>query len=118
MKFFLAAITAFVFSFCSIYSDKAVNLIVSNKSQINIDSIRIRSYGVNEIFKNLGIDSIEKRNVVVTTPKNVEGDFTIVVFQKDSIVYSGSFGYHDNSFDIHETYRITVLPDFSVTEKH
>lgn len=101
---------------CSNKKNKLTTLIVCNKSANKIDSVKIASYEVNVMFTDLLQNEVRNQAVYINAPRNTEGAFTIVIFQKDSIVFAGSFGYFSNGFAMKEKYKINIMENYSVRE--
>jgi hypothetical protein len=116
MKLLSLFVLIFLFPFCSNKKNKATTLIVCSKAKNKIDSVKVTTYGVNEIFKDLLFNEVKERTVNINAPDNVNGAFNIIIFQKDSIVFSGSFGYYSNGLAIDEKYKINIMEDYTIKE--
>jgi hypothetical protein len=104
-------------AFCTYTKHKAVVLSVVNKGKNPIDSVKIRGYINEEKFVNLYPDSVQKRNITVEPPDNREGGFTIIVYQKDSMVHVSQFGYYMNADQIQDNYNLSIAADYSIREQ-
>ncbi len=116
MKFYSLLILIIGLTFCSGIKNKTSTLSVCNKTGNKIDSIKITSYGVDEFFQALLNDETKRRKINIKAPDNVDGAFTIVIFQKDSIIYSGSFGYFSQRLGVRDKYEINIMKNYSVKE--
>ncbi len=101
---------------CNFTKHNTVVLSIVNKGKKNIDSVKIRGYMAEEKFVNLYPDSVQKRNIVVEPPENTEGGFTVIVYQKDSIVHVSQFGYFMNADQIQDIYTLSIAADYTVRE--
>jgi hypothetical protein len=106
----------FPVALCNFTKHNVVVLSIVNKGEKNIDSVKIRGYMAEERFINLYPDSVQKRNILVEPPDNREGGFTIIVFQKDSVVYVGQFGYYINADNIQDNYKLSIAADYTAKE--
>jgi len=98
--------------------NQSTELNVCSKAKGRIDSVRILSYGVREVFKNLQYDVNQNRKVKIEIPPDVrEGGFTIVVYRKDSVLNATGFGYYTSYLDIQDSYNIIIQEDFTVSVK-
>ncbi len=116
MKFVKLSFIIILFPSCSNIKSKPTNLIICNKTEYKIDSVRILSYGVNVMFRDLLQNEIKNQTVNIKAPSNVDGGFTIVIFQKDSIVFAGGFGYFSNGFGIKEKYKVNIMENYRIQE--
>jgi hypothetical protein len=101
---------------CNFTKHNVVVLSIVNKGIKTIDSVKVRGYMAEEKFVTLFPDSVQKRNILVEPPDNREGGFTIIVFQKDSIVYVGQFGYYVNADNIQNNYTLSIAADYTARE--
>jgi hypothetical protein len=104
-------------SFCTFKKHKTAVLTVVNKGKKTIDSIKVRGYMSEEKFITLYPDSVYKRSIVIEPPKKGEGDFTIAIFQKDSIMYATSFGYFLNADWVRDKYTVSIAADYTIREQ-
>ncbi|HRD58707.1 MAG TPA: hypothetical protein PK504_11690 [Ferruginibacter sp.] len=111
-----AQLFSILFLFASSCSNtKSTEIILSSETTNNIDSIIIKSYGVSEKFINLN-STPQIRTIRFNTSQINEGGFTLIIFQNDSIVNAGSFGYFSGKKDIKAKYKVKVLKDYSIKE--
>jgi hypothetical protein len=107
----------FSFTFWTCTEHKVAVLSIVNKGKIPIDSVKIRGYMEDERFVTLLPDSVQKRKIIVEPPKNSEGGFTIIVYQKDSMVHVSQFGYYANADHIQGTYTLSIAADYTIREE-
>jgi hypothetical protein len=90
--------------------------IINNTSQ-KIDSVRITSTGLKEIFINIEPkQKLEKTFSIKHFPR-YEGAFLATIFIKDSARNQATFGYFDSPEAIKEHYTIEIGEGFSIKQK-
>jgi hypothetical protein len=104
-------------AFCTFKKHKTAVLTVINKGKKTIDSVIIRAYMPEQKFITLYPDSTQNRNITIEPPDKAEGGFTIIVYQKDSIVYAGQFGYYLNADWIKNKYTVLISADYTAREE-
>ena len=104
--------------FCSCISKKNTTIEICNNTLYKIDSVRVLSYGVKEVFKNLNSNEIQKRTVTIKLPADFsKGGFTITIYKKDSVLNATGFGYYSSVVDIKNNYKVHILKDnYSIKE--
>ena len=114
MKTFLIVIILWIISSCT--NTKTTLLIINSETVNEIDSIIVRTHGLTERFEKVNVTP-QTRRIILKSSQKKEGGFTLVVFQKDSIINSGSFGYFVNENEIKPKYKIKILKDYSIKEE-
>jgi hypothetical protein len=100
---------------CSKSTNTSIKVI--NKSIQLIDSVKVSSYGVNLTFKNMKPNDSLSQNALVDF-QDYEGEFTIIIYQKDSFPKNGQFGYFSNEMNIKKEYRITTKRNGELQESN
>lgn len=109
-------INFFALLICCTLKENKVSFTLKNQTKHIIDSVVIRSYGVNEIFKQIKPrDSISK-NISFSYKGRDEGAWTILIYSNSELKNTGTFGYYSNSSDIRESYIVTIYGEFSYKE--
>lgn len=116
MKYLLLFTVILMFTFCSNNTQKSTTLIICNKTNAIIDSIKINSYHVNETFYKIQNNIPIKRKLINITPPNTDGAFTITIFKNDSVKYAGGFGYFTKGTKMQDVYEIHILDGYKIKE--
>ncbi len=118
MNYSLAClISFFLFFWCNTKAQKNCNISIYNNTSYNIDSIRLSSYGVNYLFKELTPRKKIEKNISVKYSGKYEGVFLLTIYVKDSIKNQTTFGYYANADDIKPRYSIELYDNFLIKEK-
>jgi hypothetical protein len=95
---------------------KKTELILTSELKKPIDSVVIRTFGVEKVFYRVSAKP-QSHIINVNNSNERDGGFTIIVYEKNTIIKSGSFGYFSSKDDIREKYWVNIKADFSIEEK-
>ena len=97
------------------HSNKTITII--NKSSFVIDSVRINSYNVNLVYKNILPNAAITNKFIWTYKTDYEGAFYYTIYQKATVKAKGSFGYYANDYDIQSEYTFIINNGFKIREE-
>ena len=118
MQFILSHVIGFMLLACSdIKNEKTCNITILNSSNQKIDSIIIKTYGLEAIFKNLEPSKKTGKALAIDYDGKQEGVFILSIYVKDSIKKQETFGYYSSASEIKPDYNIEVLNEFNVKER-
>lgn len=102
----------FALSGCTVKNQQNCEISITNNSRDTIDSVKITTYSVNAVFRNLLPATTQTKMIDInSTKKDQKGAFLARVYIKDSVKNSATFGYFAQPDEIKPAYSI----EFSTT---
>ncbi len=102
---------------CSFSTNNTTTIIINSKSESAIASVRISSFGIDEVFKNLKFNQPQEKIVPIKKTKEVsDAAFIIKIYNNGTVLKSHSFGYYSGTADIDDSYEVEILNDYSIRQ--
>lgn len=107
------------FSYCGQKGNKNVTITIVNNTTYPVDSIRLSSYGVRTVLRDIQPGKKVETKFAMDYSDNMEGAFLMNVyprnFSKKDTFYT--FGYFRNARDIESDYTVELYGQFALQQK-